>query len=312
MLLVKILFFQQQPGAAAQKLLYQPENLNESSGCLIISNDENISLPASGKTNAYDIDFDKPCFFVNNHYISPVKKCYNVKLPNPVSLEWCDKLRINIKLPINILGESYGYSIEDLAKLLRGSDDFCAGLRLKSADGCIDITRRASEDNQLEIEEYCGWINIIIHYEVGEIDSNRQEICNLCEIGYSLCFEPVKLKTLYGSCHGGADEIAEFRSETCLEIENVAATRQASFSGTTIVGPENFLCIEVVDVTGSPTASFDKFNKTLTLSIDSSAGAVEADINTVLPTDFSATSGVSAPVDSLLYGTQQTTYTPKP
>lgn len=247
-------------------------NLNECSGCLIINNDENIALPPVGKTNAYDVDLEKPCFFVNNHYISPVQKCYSVKLANPVSLEYCDKLRINIKIPKHIFGEQYGYSLEDVAKTLENNPDFCATLRLKSSDGCFDINRVGNVSTQLEIEDFCGWINITIHYQVGEVDSNRQEICNLCEIAYSLCFEPIKLKTLYGACSGGTDEVAEFRSETCLEIENVAAQREAVISGdvanATITGPENFLCLKIVDSTSGESAVFDKYSKTLTVTYD--------------------------------------------
>lgn len=249
------------------------KNLNECSGCLIINNDENIMLPSVGKVNAYEVDLDKPCFFVNNHNISPVQKCYSVKLSNPVSLEYCDKIRINIKIPKNIFGEQYGYSLEGLTAELQNNSNFMATLRLKSDDGCIDINRVANETDQLDIEDYCGWINITIHYQVGEVDSTRQEICNLCEIAYSLCFEPFKLKTLYGGCHGGSDEVAEFKSETCLEIENVAAQREATISDQTITGPEEFLCLTVVnDISGNESASFDKYSKTLTISYDIDAG----------------------------------------
>lgn len=255
------------------------KNLNECSGCLIINNDENIMLPSVGKVNAYDVDLDKPCFFVNNHNISPVQKCYSVKLSNPVSLEYCDKIRINIKIPKNIFGEQYGYSLEGLAAELQNNSNFMATLRLKSDDGCIDINRVANETDQLDIEDYCGWINITIHYQVGEVDSTRQEICNLCEIAYSLCFEPFKLKTLYGGCHGGSDEVAEFKSETCLEIENVAAQREAVISdpisgGTdaTITGPENFLCLTIIDSVSGESAVFDKYSKTLTVTYDATNG----------------------------------------
>jgi hypothetical protein len=254
------------------------KNLNECSGCLIINNDENIALPPVGKTNAYDVDLEKPCFFVNNHYISPVQKCYSVKLANPVNLEYCDKLRINIKIPKHIFGEQYGYSLEDVSKTLANNENFLATLRLKTSDGCIDINRVASETNQLDIEDYCGWINITIHYQVGEVDPSREEICNLCEIAYSLCFEPIKLKTLYGACSGGADEVAEFKSETCLEIENVAAQREAVISdpsgGTdaTIAGPENFLCLTIIDSVSGESAVFDKYSKTLTVTYDATNG----------------------------------------
>lgn len=278
-------------------------NLNECSGCLIINNDENIALPPVGKINAYDVDLDKPCFFVNHHYISPVKKCYSVKLTNSVTLEYCDKLRINIKIPKHIFGEKYGYSLEDVVKTLNNNSEFCATLRLKSSDGCFDINRVGNVATQLEIEDFCGWINITIHYQVGEVDSNRQEICNLCEIEYSLCFEPIKLKTLYGSCNGG-DEVAEFRSETCLEIENVAAQREAAIGDQTITGPEEFLCLTVVNNTAE-SAVFDKFSKTLTVTYDVGAGS---DLSAVISgnTGFSISGPVSPGAGSA--GTVKTTY----
>jgi hypothetical protein len=281
------------------------KNLNECSGCLIINNDENIALPPVGKTNAYDINLEKPCFFVNNHYISPVQKCYSVKLANPVSLEYCDKLRINIKIPKHIFGEQYGYSLEDVAKTLENNSKFCATLRLKSSDGCFDINRVG--DEQLEIEDFCGWINITIHYQVGEVDSNRQEICNLCEIAYSLCFEPIKLKTLYGACSGG-DEVAEFKSETCLEIENVAAQREATIGNQTITGPEEFLCLTVVD-NAVESASFDKFSKTLTISYNIGAGN-STDLKALVDaiTDFS----IGGEITGGPAGTVKTTYVIKP
>jgi len=285
------------------------KNLNECSGCLIINNDENISLPAVGDIAAYDVELDKPCFFVNKHYISPVEKCYNVKLPNPVSLEYCDKIRIKIKIPKNIFGQQQGYSLEDLAKELNATNsDFRASLRFKSSDGCWNINREVDSE-QLEIVDYCGWINITIHYEIGATVNNetREEICNLCEIGYSLCFSPVKLKTLYGTCHSGVNEVAEFSSETCLEIENVEAQRQVTLgNGTIITGPENFLCVNVVDESGATTsASFDKFSKTLTITADL---INFVDLSGVNITDFTFTGDA----ESLTAGRTDTDYVPKP
>ena len=281
------------------------KDLNECSGCLIINNDENIALPAVGDTAAYDVNFDKPCFFVNKHYISPVEKCYNVKLPNPVSLEWCDKLRINIKIPKNIFGENHGYSLEDLAKTLRNNEDFRASLRFKSSDGCWSVNLCASELNELDIVDYCGWINITIHYEVGRKDS-RAEICNLCEIGYSLCFPPIKLKTLYGSCHGASSEVAEFKSETCLEIENVEARREANIGDAVIEGPEDFLCLTIIDDTNvtDPTAEFDKFTQTLTVTFNTAA---DTTIN--VPAGFSISGTVTGGLASA--GTTTTSYIAK-
>lgn len=240
------------------------KNLNECNGCLIIDNDQNIALPAVNKINAYDIDFEKPCFFINNHFISPLLRCYSVTLPNPVSLEKCDKLRIRIKIPKNIFGQKYGYTLDDFTKELQNQGSkFIAGLRLKSSDGCLDIKRDSTDPKQLQIQDYCGWIIITIHYQV----ENPEQICNLCEIAYSICFDPVKVKALYGQCDDHTAENVAFPIETCLELENVAARREVKVSGGTgwtVQGPENFLCL-VVDNDTSIVASFDKFTKTLTV-----------------------------------------------
>ena len=81
-------------------------NLNDCKGTLIIDNDQNISLPGVNKTNSYDINLEKPCFFINNHFLSPLLRCYSVTLPNPVSLEFCDEIKISIKIPKNIFGKN--------------------------------------------------------------------------------------------------------------------------------------------------------------------------------------------------------------
>ena len=180
-------------------------------GCLIISNEAAVSRPAdAGAVNAYDVDFEKPNFFVNNHWLTPVKSCYSLQLSNPVSLESGDKLRIKIKVPKQILGQKYGYELEGLE-----SHAMTASLRLKSSDGVRDVD---STDDELVItkEAFCGWFIITLTYHAST------DVCNLCNIGYSLCFQPLKLKTLYGVCDGDDNEIVKFDSETCVEICNPA------------------------------------------------------------------------------------------
>jgi len=292
------------------------KDLNECSGCLIISNDENISLPSNGKINAYDINFDKPCFFVNNHYMTPLKKSYSVVLPNPISLDYKDKFRINIKLPKNIFSEKYGYSLDSLAKELKNNENFTASLRIKSSDKCININRCASNSDELEIEDYCGWINIIIHYQVGKI-VDQNEICNLCEISYCLCFDAIKLRSLYGSCHGGSNEVAEFKSETCLEIENVEARRFAEITdggatGITIEGPEKFLCLTVETSSTAPavTVNFDKFSSTLKVVLPNTGTTAILNLDTALSALTGDWSATGSPVSnaSAVVGTEKTNY----
>lgn len=187
------------------------KNLNECNGCLIIDNDQNISRPSNGKSSVYDINFEKPCFFVNNHYISPILKCYSVRLPNPVSLISNDKISVKIKIPTNIFGEKYGYSLEklsnDISTTIKGS------IRLKSSNGCDNHELAYNtEDKRITITDYCGWIIIDLSYTL------EKEICNLCEISYSFCFDPVKIKVLYGVCKDHDEENIEFPIETCLVL----------------------------------------------------------------------------------------------
>jgi len=187
------------------------KNLNECNGCLVINNDQNITMPASGRVNSYDINFEKPCFFVNNHYLTPLLKCYSVTLPNPVSLESDDKLRVKIKVPKSVFGKKYGY---DLQNLYDEINTLKVSMRLKSSDGCYNVV--SGDDNKqgfLEVilTDHCGWLVFDIIYDV-----NQEKICNLCEISYSLCFDPVKIKLLYGQCENHDEENVEFPMETCL------------------------------------------------------------------------------------------------
>lgn len=179
------------------------KNLNECNGCLIINNNQNIAFPAAGKTNAYDINLEKPCFFINNHYITPLLKCYSVVLPNPVSLDVGDNLEIKIKIPKNIFGIKYGYSLENFVNDL-ASANFNSSLRLKSSDVCKDLNDTPTAT------DYCGWIVVSMSYR------STEKICNLCEISYSICFDPIKVKTLYGQCENNDEENVNFPIETSL------------------------------------------------------------------------------------------------
>ena len=113
---------------------------------------------------------------------------------------------IYIKIPKNIFGKKYGYSLEGFVDELNdsGVSDFKGSLRLKSSDGCKDINVDPTS------EDYCGWLILSMSFTAAE------KICNLCEISYSLCFDPVKIKLLYGQCENQDDENVEFPMETCL------------------------------------------------------------------------------------------------
>lgn len=244
--------------------------LSNCNGCLIINNDNIITLPSVGKTNSYIVNFQNPCFIINNNFISPILRCYNVVLPNPVSLEFNDKLRIKIKMPKQILCKTFGYTLETLVSDLQ-KNNFSASLRFKTSNGCIDINRCVIEENELEINDYCGWICITINYHVGceEEHKDIDIICNLCEISYSLCFDPVRIKVLYGMCNNN-DEVVNFESEICLELENSYAKRGVNISRyingddeIRIIGPENFICLKIIYDKDSIISNINNFNNIL-------------------------------------------------
>jgi hypothetical protein len=187
------------------------KNLNECNGCLVINNDHNIVMPSPGKVNSYDINFEKPCFFVNNHYLTPLLKCYSVTLPNPVSLEEEDKLRVKIKVPKSVFGKKYGYDLQNLYNEIN-TLNLKVSMRLKSYDGCYNVSHESPEEGILgvDLSDHCGWLVFDIFYVI------PQKICNLCEISYSLCFDPVKIKLLYGQCEDHDEENVKFPIETCL------------------------------------------------------------------------------------------------
>lgn len=194
------------------------KKLDVCNGCLIINNNQNITMPSSGKVNSYDINFEKPFFFVKNHYLIPLLKCYNVILPNPISLEKDDFIKIKIKVPKSIFGKKYGYNLQNLYDE-KDNLNLKVSMRLKSSDDCFNINSgNDNEEGFLEVilTDHCGWLVFEFLYFV-----NQEKICNLCEISYSLCFDPVKIKLLYGQCLNLNEENVEFPIETCLLLNKI-------------------------------------------------------------------------------------------
>ena len=87
-------------------------------------------------------------------------------------------------------------------------------MRLKSSDGYYNVVSGDNDEEgycNVNLTYHCGWLVFDIIYGV-----NQEKICNLCEISYSLCFDPVKIKLLYGQCENHDEENVEFHMETCL------------------------------------------------------------------------------------------------
>ena len=154
------------------------------SGQVKISNSRIISLPGVGKINSYELKADTPCFFIKNHYLYPLEKSYSMKLTNPVSVNQGNELSLKLKIPKQIFSENYIYELKDFDKKVK---NLSGGIQIKSSDGCIN----SKLENGIEVQDHCGWIVIKLTY-------TTPEICNICEINYSICFNHFKLKTIRG------------------------------------------------------------------------------------------------------------------
>lgn len=190
------------------------KNLNICNSSFVINNDQYITMPAAGQINSYDINFVKPCFFINNHYLTPLLKSYNVILQNPISLENNDKFIIKIKVPKNVIGKKYGYDLQNLYDNI-DSLNLKVSMRLKSSDGYYNINSGNNNEQgflNINLSDHCGWLVFNILYGV-----NQEKICNLCEISYSLSFDPINIKLLYGKYNNNNNEKnVEVPIDTCL------------------------------------------------------------------------------------------------
>ena len=167
-------------------------------GFLKISNNSNVSMPNVGGTNSYTLSSDLPCFFIKNHYLYPLEKSYSIKLPNPVSIEADNMISFNLKLPKQILSQDFIYEINNFPLNVK---NLSASLQFKSSNSSYS-TKLIYDNNSsdIEVNDYCGWITIKFNY-------TTVELCNLCEINYSICFDDFKLKTLKGGNKSRAIEI---------------------------------------------------------------------------------------------------------
>ena len=155
-----------------------------------INNINNIIMPLSGKTNSYNINDSIPSFFIKNHYLTTIEKNYKIELPNPITIPINNTISFDIKISKQLFTTKAHYDINNFDKNI---ENLCFNLQLKSLNSNIS-TRLIYEPNnifsKIIIKEYCGWIIIKFIY------NNNIEICNLCEINYSLSFSPFKLNIL--------------------------------------------------------------------------------------------------------------------
>ena len=246
---------------------------NIEGGCFVINNDIIVTMPQINDTATYNLPFEKPCFFVNNNLISPLVKNYDLTLKTPLTLEKYDILKIKIKIPKQIFGIKYGYSLDDFVSNIICNNDFKADIHIKSSSGHFNIQRYICNDNELTIDDYCGCVIISINYQVLE-----EEIYNIYNLSYSLCFKPVRLNSLYGFCHPDNDEEVDFETETCLELTKTEINKKVCVCFNVddsninninfcIIGPESFNCL-ILKQDSELHVRFNKLSKTLTIKGD--------------------------------------------
>ena len=154
---------------------------------LKINNNLNINMPSKGKKNSYTLNSELPCFFIKNHYLSPLEKSYSIKLTNPVYIEENNMISFNLKLPKQIFSQNFIYEINNFPLNV---SNFYASLQFKSSNSNTNkilIYNKNSSD--IEINDFCGWIIIKLNY-------TTVELSNLYEINYSIGFDNFKLKKI--------------------------------------------------------------------------------------------------------------------
>jgi hypothetical protein len=137
-----------------------------------ISNNRIISVPSVGKVNSYELKSEIPCFFIKNHYLYPLEKSYNMNLPNPITVNEGNELSLKLKIPKQIFSDNYIFELKDFDKV----KNLSGGIQIISSDGCINS--RLYNENEIEVQDICGWIIIKLTY-------TTPNICNICDINYS-------------------------------------------------------------------------------------------------------------------------------
>ena len=162
----------------------------KSNGIIKINNDNNIIMPSPGKINSYSIPIESPSFFIKNHYLIPLEKNYKINLPNPITIPKNNAIHIDIKIPKQLFTSQTNYEIINFDKVV---NNLYSSLNFKASN--LDLSTNIIYEpdnifNQLIVYEYCGWYIIKLVY------NNNDDLCNLCNINYSLCFDSFKLKVI--------------------------------------------------------------------------------------------------------------------
>lgn len=159
-----------------------------------------IFVPSKGNINNFTINNNKLCFIVRNNFIYPIEKNYNVKIENSFSLNKNNVIIIKLKIPKFFYSLDYSFELDNFIQ------NMMAGLNIKSSNGNFNFLL-STNDKTIVINDYCGWMNIDLKYFI------NTNIYDICDISYSLCFDPFKVKVIKSNCSRNITTIP-------LDIEN--------------------------------------------------------------------------------------------
>lgn len=175
---------------------------------LIIKNSNVMTMPSIGQTNSYTVNAENQCFMINNNYIEPLNKLYNIEISNPFTLEIGDIIELHIKVPIHILGNTIGYNLNNIVDELK-NNNLVIGLKIKASNKCVSIN--LSDITNVEVNNYCGWFVFVVTFQASE------ELCNICNISYNICFDKIKIQQLYNK-NKNTKENVKINSSMCMNL----------------------------------------------------------------------------------------------
>ena len=184
---------------------------------------EIVRPPVPGDTLVYDLNFDKPYFSIINGYMTAVPACYEYKLCNSLSLLLGDTLKLSVSVPKQVLGCRDGYEIPEGTPIFT---NLSGSLKIEAANHC-DTLALPNGGNTILAVNNCGWItfelSVVLPYDYNDV-------CSIC---YSICFQGLRLTSLYGKCKKmkcrcknkkcrKSYEHIKMESKTCLQITAVS------------------------------------------------------------------------------------------
>ncbi len=160
---------------------------------------EIIRPPVPGDGASYKVCMDKPNFNIVNNYFSPISGHYTFHLPNSVSLFAGDAVNIKLRIPRQMLKCKYGFEIPMDSGATTYFNNLMGVFKLNAANEIDTKVLTVINNNGCYISvnnQSPGWIEFLLTY----MTQNNDEYIDICSIAYSISFDSIKLKSLYGSC----------------------------------------------------------------------------------------------------------------